>query len=99
MKHIIILSLCITIVMAVEQKYEALSFSFFDVDKDGEITREEFKNAKQKLRADKESKRQAKSYYFYKIDTDGDGIIKVEEFSRYSIIRNSSGHVRDNECL
>ena len=99
MKHIIILSLCISVVMAVGQEHKVPSFSFFDVNEDGTITRSEFRDGKEKLRADKKSKKQARLYFFYKIDTDGDGIIKKEEFSRYIIIRQSSGAVSDNECL
>jgi len=99
MKYIIILTLYITSLMATEQKIDIQSFSFFDTNEDGQISREEFSAAKEKLSVDKGSKEEAKSYFFYKIDTDGDGIIKKEEFSRYSILRQSNESIPDNQCL
>ncbi len=72
--------------MAAGQGLNQPTFSSYDADSDGMITKSEYesghqKRMKQKKEEGKMMKNQANSPAFEDIDTNGDGMISVEEFS------------------
>lgn len=80
--------------MAAGQGFNQPSFSFFDVDADGMITKIEYEMGHQK-RIDqmtgegKMLRNQADAPSFEDIDTDGDGMISPEEFSTHQAERRA----------
>lgn len=86
MRHLLISALLLSALMAAGQGLNQPSFSFFDVDADGMITKIEYEMGHQK-RMDqmKEEGRmlrnQENASAFEDIDTDGDGMISPDEFS------------------
>ncbi len=94
MKHILILGLVISAVMAAGQGRDMPSFSFYDSDKDGKITEKELNDGREKRQAKKKSEgkmlRNAQSApSFSDIDTNGDGVISKEEFQAHQKARRA----------
>ena len=94
MKHVWILTLLITAVIAAGQGRDMPSFSFFDADGDGKITEQELNDGRAKRQAQKKSEgkmlRNAQSApSFSDIDTNGDGVISKEEFEAHQKARRA----------
>ena len=94
MKHMWILSLLISAVMAAGQGRDMPSFSFFDANGDGKITEQELNDARAARQAQKKSEgkmlRNAQSApSFSQIDTNGDGVISKEEFAAHQKARRA----------
>ncbi len=88
MKHMWILGLMISVVMAAGQGRDMPSFSSFDADGDGKITEQELNDARAKRQAKKKSEgkmlRNSQSApAFSDIDTNADGFISKEEFEAH----------------
>lgn len=86
MRHLLIAALLLSGLMAGGQGLNQPSFSFYDVDGDGMITKIEYdmghkKRIDQKKGEGKMMKNQANAPVFENIDTDTDGMISPEEFS------------------
>ncbi len=92
MRHVWILGLLISAVMAAGQGRDMPSFSFFDSDGDGKITQQELNDGREKRHAQKASEgkmlRNAQNApSFSDFDTDGDGFISKEEFKAHQKAR------------
>ena len=88
MKHVLILGLLISAVMAAGQGRDMPSFSFFDANGDGKISEQELNDGREKRRAKKASegkmlRNAANAQSFSEIDTNGDGFISPEEFAAH----------------
>jgi Ca2+-binding EF-hand superfamily protein len=86
MRHLLISALLLSGLMAGGQGLNQPSFSFYDADADGMITKTEYEMGHQKrtdqMKGDgKMMKNQANAPAFEGIDTDSDGMISPEEFS------------------
>jgi len=94
MKHVLILGLVISAVMAAGQGRDMPSFSFYDSDGDGKITQKELNDGRAKRQAKKASEgkmlRNAQNApSFSEIDTNGDGVISKEEFKAHQKARRA----------
>jgi Ca2+-binding EF-hand superfamily protein len=94
MKHLWIVTLLVSSVLAVGQGRDMPSFSFFDADGDGKITEQELNDGRAKRQAQKKSEgkmlRNAQSApSFSEIDTNGDGYISKEEFQAHQKARRA----------
>lgn len=94
MKHVWIVTLLISAVMAAGQGRDMPSFSFFDADGDGKITEQELNDGRAKRQDQKKSEgkmlRNAQSAQsFAEIDTNGDGYISKEEFAAHQKARRA----------
>jgi len=97
MKYLIMSVLMSSVIIASDSQ-EVPSFSFFDTNKNGEISPKEFNTAKEKLSLNQEYSQQTNTYFFHKIDADSDGLIQPEELTRYTILQQSNSSVPDNQC-
>lgn len=88
MKYLWILALLVSGVMAAGQGFNAPSFSYFDTDGDGKITKSELEDGRQKRHNEmaKEGRmlrNAANAPSFSEIDANGDGFITEEEFKAH----------------
>lgn len=94
MRHLLISALLLSGLMAAGQGFNQPSFSFYDVDADGMITKAEYemghqKRVEEKKKEGKMLRNQADAPAFEEIDTDGDGMISPEEFSTHQAQRRA----------
>lgn len=88
MKHLWTVAFLVSSIMAAGQGFNAPSFSYFDADGDGKITRTELEDGRKARHAEmaKEGKmlrNAANAPAFSVMDVNGDGVISKKEFAAH----------------
>jgi len=88
MKALWIVSLLLTGIIVAGQGFNAPSFSYFDTNKDGKISKAELDDGRQKRQTEMANegrmlRNTASAPTFSEIDSNGDGYISQEEFAAH----------------